>query len=167
MNKGIIILGSSRSKGDTYKLCKYLSDKTGYPILDLKEKNIAEFDYDNKYPKEDQFMEIIREIAENYEQLIIASPVYWYAMSGIMKTFFDRFSDCIRYEKDTGRKFRGKSMAVLSCSGPDLVEGHYMPYIESAKYLGMNYISDVHGYLVDGEINDEVKSKLDQFAIKL
>lgn len=163
MGKGIIVLGSSRNNGDTYKLCEYLSNKTAFPILKLKEKNIAEFDYDNNYPKDDQYMHIMRDIANNYDQLILASPVYWYTMSGIMKTFFDRFTDCLRYEKETGRKFRGKSMAVLSCSTPDLIEGFYMPYQESAKYLGMNYLAEVHGYLEDGEINQEVKERLDGF----
>lgn len=163
MHKGIIILGSSRSKGDTYKICNYVSQKTKYPLLDLKEKNISEFDYQNQYPDNDHFMEIIRDIADNYEQIIIASPVYWYSMSGIMKTFFDRLSDIIRYEKDTGRKFRGKSMAAISCSGPDIVEGFYMPYQESANYLGIKYLGEVHGYLEEGKINEEVKSRLDQF----
>jgi len=167
MPKGIVILGSSRSKGDTYKLCQVIGDKTGYPILDLKDKNIAEFDYDNQYPADDEFMEIIRDIADNYDQIIIASPVYWYSMSGIMKTFFDRLSDIIRYEKDTGRKFRGKSMAVLSCSGPDLVDGFYMPYQESANYLGMKYIGEVHGYIEDEKINKEVIQRLDLFINKL
>ena len=32
-----------------------------------------------------------------------------------MKKFFDRISDCIKIEKETGRKLRGMEMAVLSC----------------------------------------------------
>jgi len=147
MPKGIIILGSSRSKGETFQLCEYLREKTGYPILDLKTKSIAEFEYDNQYPEEDEFIEVIKDITDNYDQLIFASPVYWYTMSGIMKTFFDRISDCLKFEKETGRKLRGKSMAVLSCSAPDLVDGFYMPYQQSAEYLGMNYLGEVHGYL--------------------
>lgn len=166
-NKGIIILGSSRSKGDTFQMANYVSDKTGYPIIDLKEKRIGEFDYDNLYDDDDEFMKIIRQIAINYQTIIIASPVYWYSMSGIMKTFFDRLSDIIRYEKDTGRMFRGKSLAAISCSGPDIVDGFYMPYRESANYLGMKYIADVHTWLSEGVISKEVKSKLDNFIAQV
>lgn len=163
MNKGIIILGSSRSNGDTSKMTQYVSDKTGFQVIDLKKKKIAEFDYHNEYDEDDDFMPTIRNIANQYDIIIFASPVYWYTMSGIMKTFFDRLSDIIRYEKDTGRKFRGKSMSVISCSGPDIVDGFYMPYQESAKYLGINYKSEVHTWLTDGTISKEVQNKLDQF----
>lgn len=166
-NKGIIILGSSRSKGDTFQIVDYVSSKTSYPIIDLKEKKIGEFDYNNQYDDGDEFMSLIRIIADEFDTIIIASPVYWYSMSGIMKTFFDRLSDIIRYEKDTGRKFRGKSIAAISCSGPDLVDGFYMPYRESANYLGMNYKAEVHTWLTEGAINEEVKTNLDQFISKL
>ncbi len=167
INKGIIILGSSRSKGDTFQMANYVSNKTGFPIIDLKEKKIGEFDYDNQYAEDDEFMPIIRQIAKNYQTIIVASPVYWYSMSGIMKTFFDRLSDIIRYEKDTGRMFRGKSMAAISCSGPDIVDGFYMPYRESANYLGMQYLGEVHTWITEGAIDEEVKSKLNMFIAKL
>ncbi len=163
MKKGIIILGSSRSYGDTYKIAKYISDKCDFPIIDLKQKSIAEFDYDNNYDSGDEFMPIFRDIANNYEIILFATPVYWYNMSGIMKTFFDRISDTLKFEKDTGRKLRGKKMGVISCSFPDLVEGYYMPFKESADYLGMNYLADVHTWLTDGHIDTEVKTRLNQF----
>lgn len=163
MAKGIILLGSSRSKGDTFEMANYVANKTGFPLIDLKQKKIAEFDYNNEYESDDDFMPLIRTIADEYDTIIFASPVYWYSMSGIMKTFFDRLSDIIRYEKDTGRKFRGKSMSVISCSGPDLVDGYYMPYRESANYLGINYKAEVHSWMTEGEISKEVKGKLDQF----
>lgn len=62
-----------------------------------------------------------------------------------MKFFFDRISDLLRNEEIViGRKFRGKNMAVISCNGEDLVGGFYMPFKESANYLGMNYLGNVH-----------------------
>ncbi len=163
MPKGIIILGSSRSKGETFQLCEYIYQKTGYPIVDLKSKHISEYDYDNQYPASDDHSAIMKDIADNFDQVIFASPVYWYSMSGIMKTFVDRITDCLVYDKTTGRKLRGKSMAVISCSAPDLIDGFYMPYRETAMYLGMNYLGDVHGYIENGKINFEVQEKLDEF----
>jgi multimeric flavodoxin WrbA len=57
----------------------------------------------------------------------MVTPVYWYTMSGIMKVFFDRFSDLLRIEKDLGRKLRGKSMAVISC-GADEIRRFFATY---------------------------------------
>lgn len=165
MNKGIIILGSSNSKGDTYLVSKYLADKTNFPIIDLKEKNIAPFDYEFKN-SDDDFLPLIRDIVHNYEIIIFATPVYWYTMSGTMKIFFDRISDCLKIEKETGRKLRGKKMAVLSCgSDKELIFDFYMPFKASANYLGMHYTGDVHCWIDEAvSIPDEVRNNLDGFA---
>ena len=161
--KAIIIQGSSNSFGDTYRIVSYLSEITGFEIVDLKTKNIGQFDYDFKN-RNDDFLPLIRDIAEKYDLLIFATPVYWYTMSGIMKKFFDRISDCLKVEKDTGRKLRGKQMAVLSsASDNELKQGFHMPFIESAKYLGMEYIGDVHTWVENDEIPNEVKVRIDNF----
>lgn len=165
MNKTVIILGSSRSDGDTYKMVAYLKQQKNIPIIDLKTKNIGEFDYEFNN-KEDDFLPLIRSILQEYDTIVFATPVYWYSMSGIMKTFFDRISDLLFIEKDTGRKFRGKKMAVLSCGGGDDLNPHFhMPFIESANYLGMEYLGDVHTWMEgDNVLNKEVVDRLDKFC---
>ena len=164
MKKGVILLGSSNSKGDTYAVSKYVSDKTSYPIIDLKTKNIGPFDYEFKNSHDD-FLPLIKEIVANYELIIFATPVYWYTMSGTMKIFFDRISDCLKTEKETGRKLRTMEMAVISCgSDSELVPGFYMPFIESAKYLSMHYLGDVHCWVEDQMIPEVVKQDLDAFS---
>lgn len=164
MKKGVILLGSSNSKGDTYAVSKYVSDRTGYPIIDLKTKNIGPFDYEFKN-RDDDFLPLIKAIADKFELIIFATPVYWYTMSGTMKIFFDRISDCLKTEKETGRKLRGIEMAVLSCgSDSELVAGFYMPFVESAKYLGMPYLGDIHCWLEDNKIPEVVVQDLDRFG---
>ena len=164
MKKGIILLGSSNSNGETFAVSKYLSDLTNFQIIDLKSKLIAPFDYEFKNSNDD-FLPLIKEITNNFEIIVFATPVYWYTMSGTMKIFFDRISDCLKTEKETGRKLRGKEMAVLSCgSDNELKNGFHMPFIESANYLGMKYIGDVHCWLEEDNIPDIVKQNLKQFA---
>ncbi|NOT38112.1 MAG: FMN reductase [Saprospiraceae bacterium] len=164
MKKGIILLGSSSSNGETFKVSKYLSEKTNYQIIDLKSKNIGPFDYEFKNGNDD-FLPLMKEIVDKYDIIVFATPVYWYAMSGTMKIFFDRISDCIKIEKETGRKLKGKQMAVLSCGSDDeLKNGFYMPFIESANYLKMKYVGNVHCWLEGEEIPEEVKHNLNQFA---
>lgn len=167
MKKGVIILGSSNSRGHTFKLASIVSGKTGFPIVDLKSKNIGEFDYEFNNQNDD-FIPLISEIVNQYEVIVFATPVYWYAMSGIMKTFFDRISDCLKIEKEIGRKFRGMEMAVITtASGSELVEGFLMPFKESANYLGMRYTSNVHGWVENDEVPVEVELKLQEFSTKV
>ncbi|WP_024771844.1 flavodoxin family protein [Aquimarina macrocephali] len=163
MKKGIIILGSSNSNGDTYKAASFVSQQMNYSILDLKTKNISEFDYEFKN-RNDDFHPLINEIVSQYDLIIFATPVYWYTMSGILKTFLDRISDCLKIEKDVGRKLRGMEMAVLSCgSDKQLKDGFHMPFVETSKYLGMNYIGDVHCWIENNNLPDLVETKLSDF----
>ncbi len=164
MKNGVILLGSSNSRGDTFTVSEYLSHKTNYPIIDLKSKLIKPFDY-NFENSDDDFLPLINNIVGHYQIIIFATPVYWYTMSGTMKIFFDRLSDCLKTEKETGRKLRGKQMAVLSCGSDKLIKsGFYMPFIETANYLGMKYVGDVHCWLEDNEIPDDVKQQLNKYT---
>lgn len=167
MKKGIIVLGSSNSYGETFKAAEYISHRTAFPIADLKAKHILPFDYAFKN-RDDDFLPLIKEIVENYELIIFATPVYWYTMSGTMKIFFDRISDCLKTEKETGRKLRGMDMAVLSSgSDRDLKNGFLMPFIESANYLGMNYVGNIHSWSENGKIPAEVIQGFDSFIKKI
>jgi len=163
MKKGIILLGSSNSSGDTQKLVAFIADKTKYPLVDLKTKHILPFDYEFQN-QHDDFIPLMRDIVNEYDLIIFATPVYWYMMSGIMKTFFDRISDCLKIEKATGRKLRGMEMAVVSCGYDQVLkDGFYMPFIETANYLGMKYSGSVHGWIEDGKMPTEIEQRLMEF----
>jgi multimeric flavodoxin WrbA len=161
--KGIILQGSAKSDGNTNKISLLIRDRTGFDIIDLNTKNISGFDYDNKN-RDDDFMPLMNAIVDNYETIIFTTPVYWYSMSGTMKTFFDRITDCFKFEKQTGRKLRGKKMAAISCSeGQDETEGLFIPFRKSAEYFGMNYLGDIHTWIEDGIIPEQIKNKLLDF----
>ena len=142
--KKVIILGSSRSNGNTAKSISNISEKNNIEVIDLNNYNFSYYDYESKNLSDD-FLPLIKSIIKKYDTLIFATPVYWYNMSGIMKVFFDRFSDLIRIEKEEGRKLRGKNMFVISNShGDEIDSSFYIPFQKSADYLGMNYSGDIH-----------------------
>lgn len=169
MNKTIIIFGSSRSDGNTRKVLDFIIQKNNWKVIDLNDLKIGYYSY-NYIHKNDDFIPTAKYIVDNYDTIIFATPVYWYTMSAIMKTFFDRISDLLRNEEIViGRKFRGKNMAVVSCSGEDLVDGFYMPFKESANYLGMNYLGEVHTWLDESGENVAKKcmKNIDAFLEKI
>lgn len=161
--KRIIIQGSARNDGNTAQVIAQLKLHLEADVLDLTTKDIEPFDYEFTNQNDD-FSAIIREIADDYDMLIFATPVYWYAMSGTMKIFFDRISDCLKIDKPTGRKLRGKTMAAISCGSDSTeVEGFFVPFMNSAGYLGMNYAGHIHTW-VDETIDEENKDKIKAFA---
>jgi len=165
--KSVIILGSSNSYGNTHKVVMALSALTKSKVLDLNDYNISEFDYNFKN-KNDDFIPLMEYITQNFEVMILSTPVYWYTMSARMKIFLDRFSDCLKIRKDLGYMLRGKSIAVVSCGSDETLKcGFHMPFKETAKYLGMDYVGDVHGWIDNDKITEDVMMKLNLFACEI
>lgn len=168
MNKTVIILGSSRSNGNTRKVVDFITARKACEVIDLNDLKMGYYSYEFIH-KNDDFIPTAKHIVENFDTIIFATPVYWYNMSAVMKTFFDRISDLLRNEEIViGRKFRGMNMVVVSCSGEDLVDGFYMPFKESANYLGMNYLGQVHTWMgADGEVAEKCVSGIDGLLEKV
>ena len=69
-----------------------------------------------------------------------------------MKVFFDRLSDLLTIEKELGRKMRGKNMAALSCSGGgNLDNAFWLPFSNTAEYMGMNFLCGFHNVTPEDE----------------
>lgn len=154
--KKVVIVGSSRNDGETLNLTNELIEKSKWDLINLNDYNFSYYDYKHEN-RNDDYLDLMNRIITKYDTLIFATPVYWYSMSGIMKVFFDRLTDLLEIEKDLGRKLRGKNMAAISCSiGNNLGEYFWLPFIETANYLGMEYLGNVH--TVTGE-NKEKKIK--------
>lgn len=93
------------------------------------------------------------------------TPVYWYSMSARMKTFFDRLSDLIKWEKDISEKIKKLKWYVLSCGSDDReVTGFFEPFKRSADYLDIQYMGSVHVWKDNRQpIEEEVISRLRAF----
>ncbi len=167
MNKKLIIKGSSKRNGNTQKIVEALNLKGNFDIIDLLDFEIGPFDYEFKN-RNDDFIPLMQRIIEQYDTIIFATPVYWYSMSGTMKIFFDRISDLLHYKKDIGRTLRGKAMGMISNSGEnDRKPGFEMPFVESANYLGMQYLGDIHTWFDGDKIHIDAKNKIDIFRESL
>ncbi len=155
--KAVIILGSARQEGATLQMVKDLQQLSGWDFVDLNDYDFSYFDYEHKN-RGDDFLPLMSRLIEEYDVFVFATPVYWYAMSGIMKVFFDRITDLLTIEKDLGRKLRGKKMAGISCSiGNHLGEVFWLPFSETASYLGMAFLGGLH-VVVGTEHREEMRA---------
>lgn len=166
--RAVVIMGSARADGNTAHLIGELSTHLPLDLVNLLDFNINYFDYLNEH-RDDDFLPLMEDIVTNYDVIIFATPVYWYSMSAQLKTFIDRFSDFLKFEKDLGRQLREKSMAVLACGyADDLVDGFFSPFQHTAKYLGINYVAEVYGYATDnGPLDPLVIERIAEFANQL
>ena len=164
--KAIIILGSSRSHGDTRHLAEAVMERVGAELIDLKQFTINDYDYEN-HNQEDDFLKVIDKVLQ-FERIVFASPVYWYSISGVMKSFVDRFSDLLREHKDIGRQFRGKSMYLISSSSDATVYDCFVDSFKlTAAYLGMEFKGNLYGWIEEGQVPAEVVKKVIFFSDNL
>lgn len=140
----LIISASAAREGFTKKLVQQIQPLLHADVTDLNDYHIMPYQY-GAANTEDDYYKLIKHCIENYDIFIFATPVYWYAMSGSMKTFFDRFTDLLDHYKDLGRQLRTKRMAAISTSaGDNLGEAFWLPFSEAARYLGMQYLGHLH-----------------------
>ena len=155
--KTVVILASSRSNGNTRKIVDYLISITPeISLIDLNEYSIGYFDYNFKN-SDDDFINLIKRIVD-FDQIIFATPVYWYTMSAQLKTFIDRFTDLLIDEKKLGKKLKKKDLYIISCGNTcKATKNFYTPFKLFAKYLKINY---------KGELSTCIKSKEDNVIRK-
>lgn len=104
----------------------------------------------------------------NYDLIVFATPVYWYSMSGLMKNFFDRITDCLKIEKDLGRQLRGKKAMAIACGSDDHeAKGFFLPFRESSNYLGMTYLGNLHTWIEDESPDEIVLKRIKDFMLSL
>ena len=134
----IIIYGSARHDGHTKTaLNEVLSSDHTIPVVDLNDLNISYFDYENTNQNDD-FLPLVERMVQ-HNTIILASPVYWYCMSAVMKTFIDRWSDLLTVRKDLGRKLADKWLYVVTSYGTNYPIGFEDPIRLTCQYMDIRY----------------------------
>ncbi|UTR13759.1 flavodoxin family protein [Salipaludibacillus sp. LMS25] len=123
--KIMLLLGSSRKEGNSEQLAKevlkdvphthvFLHDKLIYPIRD-KRHSMSGFT-----TVDDDYEELLQHFLA-HDIVIFATPLYWFGMSGQMKTFFDRWSQYLRHERFDlkGKLAEKKAYVIITGNKPD------------------------------------------------
>ena len=142
--KTLIISGSSRQNSNTNFYIQSVFGQTDFVQINLLDENIAPYNYSNLYPENDGFIKITETMLQ-YQSIVLATPVYWYAMSGLMKTFFDRFSDLISTRKEVGRKLKDKYFFLLVVGfDPKIPKGFEIPFRLTTEYFDAHFVDTLY-----------------------
>jgi len=159
-NESVIIQCSARKEGDTGIAASFIAERYSLDTVDLSSRVIHPFDYDNRHEGDD-FLPLLRMLAEQYNNWLFMTPVYWYTMSGRMKIFLDRMTDLLKWHKPLGRSLRGKTMGLVSISNDEELNTCFeTPVALSAEYLGMHYKGHCHCWLTDRHIESKAEAQL-------
>jgi len=110
----------------------------------LSDHQLSPYDYQHRNAS-DQFIDIAERMLQG-DSIVLATPVYWYAMSARMKTFIDRLSDLVTMRKEMGRALAQRRLyIVVSSTDCRLPEGFIVPFERTANYLAMEWGGHLHG----------------------
>jgi multimeric flavodoxin WrbA len=168
MRSAIALFASSRRHGNTGQLMDRVASELQIEVVDLAKKNISAFDYEHRN-RQDDFEPLIDHVLE-FEQIIVASPVYWYSVCPPMKVFLDRISDLLELPDllAKGRRLRGKDVYVLCTSIEDEPTPLFVnAWRETCTYLGMNYGGLLHANCRDGFVPARYEDDINAFVSRL
>jgi len=109
-------------------------------VVNLDNLRISSFDYEHRN-RNDDFESIMKRVL-GHDQIIFATPVYWYSVSPAMKVFLDRLSDFLELPDllAEGRRLRGKNAFVVCTSISDEPSAAFIEaFRETFDCLGMRF----------------------------
>lgn len=86
MSKILFMNASSNKDGSTVRIAKDLLKDNDYDTIEMSDYNVSQF---GAVRGNDQIKDMLNTI-KDYDILVIGTPVYFYTVSGILKTFIDR-----------------------------------------------------------------------------
>jgi multimeric flavodoxin WrbA len=122
-------------------------------VVDLAQKRMTAYDYEHRN-RGDDFEPLMKHVLE-FDQIIFATPVYWYSVAPPMKTFLDRISDFLDLPDllDEGRRLRGKRAYVVCTSIYEQVPSSFInAFVDTFNYLGMHFGGVAHANCRDGYV---------------
>jgi GrpB-like predicted nucleotidyltransferase (UPF0157 family) len=141
----LALLGSAPGHKNTLQFLKDHLGTTPAEIVDLNELNIGAYKYGAATEQDDSFVPLVQKMLAS-DRVILATPVYWYAMSTPMKLFVDRLSDLLSgAQKHLGESLYGKKFEVVA-TGSDsrLPIGFEVPFAATGIYFGMDYMGALY-----------------------
>lgn len=153
MPSTIALFASSRRHGNTGSFMDRIAQELAIEVVDLASKSISSYDYDHRN-RGDDFEPLMSKVL-GFDQIIFATPVYWYAASPPMKVFLDRISDFLDLPDllDNGRQLRGKRAYVVCTSIYDEAPPSFInSFVDTFNYLGMIYGGVGHANCRDGYV---------------
>ncbi|TKD70774.1 flavodoxin family protein [Pseudalkalibacillus hwajinpoensis] len=148
-----VLYGSSRANGNTEVLTEHVVKGLQVNKLFLKDYHIKDI-IDQRHEEngfdsvDDDYDKVIDSVLES-DVIIFATPIYWYGMSGIMKSFVDRWSQTVRDKRypEFKSKMAQKTAYVIAVGG-DEPKTKGLPLIQQFSYI-CNFIGlDFQGYIL-------------------
>ena len=144
MEKILFMNSSPNRDGNTYRIGEELLKDKEHDVLQMADYRISQY---GQVFDDDEIKDVLKKIDE-CDVLVIGSPVYWYTVSGMLKTFIDRL-----YMLPEAEALRGKKLYLFAQgSAPN------QDTVKSIEFLS-NRLSYLMGMELKGVVTDSLDGK--------
>lgn len=150
MEKILFMNSSPNRDGNTYRIGEDLLKDKEHDVLQMADYKIYQY---GQVFDDDEMKEVLKEI-DKYDILVIGSPVYWYTVGGMLKTFIDRL-----YMLPEAEALRGKKLYLFaqgSLPNEDTVKSIEFLSNKLSYLMGM----ELKGVVTDSSDGREILSKM-------
>ena len=139
MEKILFVNSSPNREGNTYRIGEELLKDKEHDVLQMADYRISQY---GQVFEDDEMKEVLKEM-DKYDILVMGSPVYWYTVGGMLKTFIDRL-----YMLPEVEALRGKKLYLFAQgSAPN------QDTVKSIEFLS-NRLSYLMGMELKGVVTD-------------
>ena len=150
MEKILFVNSSPNRDGNTYRIGEELLKDKEHDVLQMADYRISQY---GQVFEDDEMKEVLKEM-NKYDILVIGSPVYWYTVGGMLKTFIDRL-----YMLPEVEALRGKKLYLFaqgSAPNQDTVKSIEFLSNRLSYLMGM----ELMGVVTDSSDGREILSKM-------
>ena len=150
MDKILFMNSSPNKDGNTYRIGEELLKDINHEVMQMSDYKISQY---GQVFSDDQIKEVL-EKTKLFDTLVIGTPVYWYTVSGILKTFIDRL-----YMLPEAEVLNGKNLYLFAQgSSPDEATIKSITFLANrlASFMGMN----LKGVCVDTSDGNKILNTL-------
>lgn len=150
MEKILFVNSSPNRNGNTYRIGEELLKDKEHDVLQMADYRISQY---GQVFEDDEMKEVLKEM-DKYDILVIGSPVYWYTVGGMLKTFIDRL-----YMLPEAEALRGKKLYLFaqgSAPNQDTVKSIEFLSNRLSYLMGM----ELKGVVTDSSDGREILSKM-------
>ncbi len=150
MEKILFVNSSPNREGNTYRIGEELLKDKEHDVLQMADYRISQY---GQVFDDDEMKEVLKEM-DKYDILVIGSPVYWYTVGGMLKTFIDRL-----YMLPEAEALRGKKLYLFaqgSAPNQDTVKSIEFLSNRLSYLMGM----ELKGVVTDSSDGREILSKM-------
>lgn len=137
MEKIIFMNGSPNKSGNTFRIGEEILKGIRHDTLQMSDYKVSQY---GQVYEDDEINKIFEKI-KNVDTIVIGTPVYWYTVSGIVKTFIDRL-----YLLPEAEVLKGKNLYFFAQgSAPDEATVKSITFLatRASELMGMNLKSVV------------------------